>query len=71
MSLAVLDISKIVENGIEITPEPSLSSVRHVAYLITSGAGLDRHTSSHPKPFKCSINTRSATALGLIQQDAN
>ncbi|KAG2738465.1 cytochrome P450 [Suillus brevipes Sb2] len=55
MSLAVFDISKIVENGIEITPEfePSLSSI------------------SHPKPFKCSIKPRSATALGLIQQDAN
>ncbi|KAG2067385.1 cytochrome P450 [Suillus decipiens] len=55
MSLAVFDISKVVENGLEITPEfePSLGSI------------------SHPKPFKCSLKPRSATALGLIQQDAN
>ncbi|KAG1886216.1 cytochrome P450 [Suillus subluteus] len=73
MSLAVFDISKVVENGVEITPEfePSLDSIRCVAYFVMSGAGLDKHTPSHPKPFKCSIKPRSATALGLIQQDAN
>ncbi|KAG1741078.1 cytochrome P450 [Suillus lakei] len=55
MSLAVFDISKVVENGIEITPEvdPSLGSI------------------CHPKPFKCSIKPRSAKAIALIQQDAN
>ncbi|KAG1747567.1 cytochrome P450 [Suillus lakei] len=55
MSLAVFDISKVVENDVEITPEvdPSFGSL------------------SRPKPFKCSIKPRSATALGLIQQDAN
>ncbi|KAG1800179.1 cytochrome P450 [Suillus subaureus] len=55
MSLAVFDISKVVENGIEITPsvEPSPGTI------------------SHPKPFKCSIKPRSATALRLIEQDAN
>ncbi|KAG1747595.1 cytochrome P450 [Suillus lakei] len=55
MSLAVFDISKIIENGVEITPDfdPSSGSI------------------SHPKPFKCSIKPRSATTLGLIQQDAN
>ncbi|KAG1855196.1 hypothetical protein DFJ58DRAFT_660023, partial [Suillus subalutaceus] len=55
MSLAVFDISKVVENGIEITPdvEPSPGTI------------------SHPKPFKCSIQPRSATALGLIEQEAN
>ncbi|KAG1813631.1 cytochrome P450 [Suillus subaureus] len=55
MSLAVFDISKVVENGIEITPnvEPSPGTI------------------SHPKPFKCSIKPRSATALGLIEQEAN
>ncbi|KAG2033225.1 cytochrome P450 [Suillus americanus] len=55
MSLAVFDISKVVENGVEITPdvEPSPGTI------------------SHPKPFKCSIKPRSATALGLIEQDAN
>ncbi|KAG1763829.1 cytochrome P450 [Suillus occidentalis] len=55
MSLAMFDIFKIVENGVEITPEfePLLGST------------------SHPKPFKCSIKPHSVTALGLIQQDAN
>jgi len=53
MSLAVFDVSKIVENGVEITPEidPSTGTI------------------SHPKPFKCSIKPRSAKALELIQQD--
>ncbi|KAG1874758.1 cytochrome P450 [Suillus subalutaceus] len=55
MSLAVFDISKVVENGIEITPEVDPSSL----------------TISHPKPFKCSIRARSAKAIALVQQDAN
>ncbi|KAG1892829.1 cytochrome P450 [Suillus subluteus] len=55
MSLAVFDISKVVENGIEITPEVDPSSF----------------TISHPKPFKCSIRARSAKAIALVQQDAN
>ncbi|KAG2141326.1 cytochrome P450 [Suillus clintonianus] len=55
MSLAVFDISKVVENGVEITPEVDP----------TSG------TVSHPKPFKCFIKPRSAKAAALIQQDAN
>jgi cytochrome P450 len=55
MSLAVFDISKVIENGVEITPE-----VDH-----TSG------TISHPMPFKCSIKPRSAKAIALIQQDAD
>ncbi|KAG2117032.1 cytochrome P450 [Suillus discolor] len=54
MSLAVFDISKVVEHGVEITPEVDPSS----------------GTSSHPKPFKCSIKPRSAIALELIEQDA-
>ncbi|KAG1741079.1 cytochrome P450 [Suillus lakei] len=55
MSLAVFDISKAIENGVEITPEldPSSGSI------------------SHPKPFKCSIKPRSAKAIALIRQDAN
>ncbi|KAG2156217.1 cytochrome P450 [Suillus clintonianus] len=55
MSLAVFNISKVVENGVEITPE-----VDPLSGII-----------SHPKPFKCSIKPRSAKALELIQQDAN
>lgn len=53
MSLAVFDISKVVENGVEITPK----------FDVTSGLIC------HPKPFKCSIKARSETALALIQQD--
>ncbi|KAG1869506.1 cytochrome P450 [Suillus subluteus] len=55
MSLAVFDISKVVEKGVEIIPE--------VDYTPS--------TISHPKPFKCSIKPRSTTAIALIQQDAN
>jgi hypothetical protein len=51
MSLAVFDISKVVENGIEITPEVDPSS----------------GTISHPKPFKCSIKPRSSKAVALIE----
>ncbi|KAG1719685.1 cytochrome P450 [Suillus lakei] len=43
MSLAVFDISKAIENGVEITPE-----VDPLSGLI-----------SHPKPFKCSVKPRS------------
>ncbi|KAG2148121.1 cytochrome P450 [Suillus clintonianus] len=52
-SLAVFNISKAVENGVEITPE------------------IDRSTGtiSHPTAFKCSIEPRSAKAIGLIEQD--
>ncbi|KAG1863085.1 cytochrome P450 [Suillus subluteus] len=55
MSLAVFDVSKVVENGVEIIPEVDPSS------------GLV----SHPKPFKCSIEARSDKALALIQQDTS
>ncbi|KAG2366934.1 cytochrome P450 [Suillus spraguei] len=55
MSLAVFEISKVVENGVEITPEVDFSS----------------GTISHPKPFKCSIKPRSAKAVTLIQQDVD
>lgn len=72
MSLAVFDISKVVENGVEITPEidPSSGTIRYVALAVVCRAGLDKHTPSHPKPFKCSIKPRSAQSLALIQEDA-
>lgn len=54
MTLAAFDVTKVVENGVEITPEIDPSS----------------GTISHPKPFQCSIKPRSAKALELIQQDA-
>jgi len=53
MALAVFNVSKAVENGVEITPEVDPST----------------GTISHPKPFKCSVKPRSAKALALIQQD--
>ncbi|KAG1907516.1 cytochrome P450 [Suillus fuscotomentosus] len=55
MSLAVFDISKVVENGIEITPEVDPLS----------------GTISHLKPFKCSIEPRSSRAVALIEQDVD
>ncbi|KAG1785476.1 cytochrome P450 [Suillus plorans] len=55
MSLAAFDISKAVENGVEITPEVDPST----------------GTISHSKPFKRSIKPRSAKAVALIQQDVN
>ncbi|KAG1823196.1 cytochrome P450 [Suillus variegatus] len=55
MSLAVFDISKVVEHGVEVTPE------------IDQLPG----STSHLKPFKCSTKPHSAIALGLIEQDAN
>ncbi|KAG1815024.1 cytochrome P450 [Suillus subaureus] len=63
MSLAVFDVSKVVENGVEVTPEVDPSSG-----LISA---LDIHTRSHPKAFKCSIEARSEGALMLIQQDTH
>jgi cytochrome P450 len=53
MSLAVFDIAKAVENGVEITP------------VVDNTPG----TISHPVPYKCSIKPRSAKAVGLIRQD--
>jgi hypothetical protein len=72
MSLAVFDISEVVENGVEITPEidPSSGTIRYVALVIVYCVGLDTRFLSHPKPFKCSIKPRSAKALSLIQEDA-
>ncbi|KAG2119059.1 cytochrome P450 [Suillus discolor] len=55
MSLAVFDISKAIENGIEIIPEVDPLS----------------GTVSRPNPFKCSIEPRSSKAIALIEQDAN
>ena len=39
MSLAVFNISKVVENGVEIIPEfdPTSGTLRYVAYLIAPG----------------------------------
>lgn len=39
MSLAVFDISKVVENGVEITPEidPSSGTIRYVTLVIVCG----------------------------------
>ncbi|KAG6329311.1 hypothetical protein ID866_9777 [Astraeus odoratus] len=52
-TLAVFNISKTVEDGVEITPQVDPSS----------------QMISHPKPFKCCIKPRSPQALELIQQD--
>ncbi|KIM62440.1 hypothetical protein SCLCIDRAFT_24975 [Scleroderma citrinum Foug A] len=53
MTLAVFNITKAVEDNVEITPQVDASSL-----------GV-----SHPESFKCSILPRSAKTLELIQQD--
>ncbi|KAG6811136.1 hypothetical protein H0H92_008832 [Tricholoma furcatifolium] len=52
-SLAAFEISKAVENGVEITP----------VHENTSGI------ISYPEPFKCRINPRSQKALALITEE--
>jgi len=54
MTLAVFDITKVVENGTVIIP---------VHENITG-------TISHPKPFKCSIIPRSEKAASLIRANS-
>ncbi|KAF9237425.1 cytochrome P450 [Melanogaster broomeanus] len=51
MSLATLDISRHVENGIEVVPK----------YEVIEGAVC------HPKPFKCRITPRSEMAHDLLR----
>ncbi|KIK81761.1 hypothetical protein PAXRUDRAFT_744781 [Paxillus rubicundulus Ve08.2h10] len=51
MSLAVLDISRHVEDGVEVVPK----------FEVTGG------TISHPKPFKCRITSRSTNAEALLR----
>ncbi|GLB41338.1 putative cytochrome P450 family protein [Lyophyllum shimeji] len=52
-SLAVLNITKAVENGVEITP----------VHENTSGI------ISYPEPFKCTIAPRSEKAIALINEE--
>ncbi|KAG6374222.1 cytochrome P450 [Boletus reticuloceps] len=52
-SLAVFDITKCVENGVEITPEHNIVG----------------ETIVHLAPFQCSIKPRSAEAECLIRQE--
>ncbi|EAU84306.1 cytochrome P450 [Coprinopsis cinerea okayama7 len=52
-TLAVVDISKRIENGVIVEP----------VHENTTG------TISHPKPFKCSIRPRSEKAVFLIQSE--
>ncbi|KAH6915204.1 cytochrome P450 [Coprinopsis sp. MPI-PUGE-AT-0042] len=52
-ALAVLDVSKSIENGVVIEP----------IHENTTG------TISHPKPFRCSIKPRSEKAVALIQSE--
>ncbi|KIP03286.1 hypothetical protein PHLGIDRAFT_26207 [Phlebiopsis gigantea 11061_1 CR5-6] len=56
MTLAVFDISKTVENGVEITPNVGLAEYHE--------AGV-----SHPPPFRCWIKPRSPSAEALILGD--
>ena len=72
-ALAVFNISKCVENGVEITPEFNLVGdtivfVTRVAHIVVCLLTLER-CSSHQAPFKCSIKPRSGEAERLIRQE--
>ncbi|KAG5634710.1 hypothetical protein H0H81_001036 [Sphagnurus paluster] len=69
-SLAVLDIAKVVENGIEITPvhENTSGIIRFVLLSSHCAAHVDG-LHSFPEPFKCKITPRSDKAISLIQED--
>jgi hypothetical protein len=53
MSLAVFDISKAVENGVEITPEidPSSGTIRYVTLVVVYCVDLSKH-SQPPQAFQ-------------------
>jgi hypothetical protein len=61
MSLAAFDISKFVENGVEITPEidPSSGLIRYVAYLDTITVLWTYTLAATPSP----LSTQSRLAL--------
>jgi hypothetical protein len=63
MSLAVFDISKVVENGVEITPEvdPTSGTIRYAAHLIASALLFELDT----LPVTPS---HSSALLGLVLQ---
>ena len=67
MTLAVFDITKVVEDGRVIEPEAEQTSgtVRLVFSPMTMLISVNT-AYSHPKPFKCSIKPRSAEAEALI-----
>ena len=71
--LSVFDISKAVENGVEVVPEIAVTSgVIRLVYLLN---GRNRQnlknlfSFSHPIPFKCNVKPRSAKAESLIHTD--
>ncbi|KAG1737314.1 hypothetical protein EDB19DRAFT_1637134, partial [Suillus lakei] len=57
MPLPTFDISKVVGNGVESTPEIE--------------PRVRINTLSQPKLFKCSIKPRSARATEFVQRDIN
>jgi hypothetical protein len=68
-ALAVLDVSKCIENGIAIDPvhENTTGTIRFVC-IIQSRIKLNAFI-SHPKPFRCSIKPRSEKSVALIQSE--
>lgn len=70
-TLAAFDISKVLENGVEVEPsiEYTTGTVRWVAYRFRGHlfSRLNCIKQSHPKPFKCSIKPRSSQADNLIR----
>lgn len=71
---AAFNVSKAIgEDGKEITPDCEFIStlVRYVHSLVLQSNPITtRLISSHPKPFKCSIQPRDEMAARLISQAA-
>jgi len=70
-SIATLEIRKAVDlNGQEINPslEYTPGTIRCVVYLQMSNHVLIRATPSHPPPFQCRIEARTAIARGLLEK---
>lgn len=71
-SLAIFDISKCIESGVEITPEVEM--IGEVIWFVVPHPICPRLPESHPTfdshqaPFKCSIKPRSEEALALLDE---
>lgn len=71
-ALAVLDVSRCIENGIVIDPvhENTTGTIRFVCFLYHRHGWIRFDPlQSHPKPFKCSIKPRSEKTVALIQSE--
>lgn len=73
-ALAVFDISKCIEGGMEVTPEFNLvgETILYALgrfFIVTCTTNEPVQRSSHQAPFKCSIKPRSTEARRLICEE--